>query len=101
MEIWLDLLRRMTPAKKIAAVFTISQLALNLSEAGVRIAYPEADDREVFLRTAARRLSRDLMIRAYGWDPETNEELGCGGRLQSDPVPPTSIQGNEAAQSRA
>ena len=73
MEVWLDLLRRMTPAEKIAAVFNISQLAIDLSEAGVRTAYPDADDREVFLRTAARRLSRDLMIRAYGWDPETNE----------------------------
>src|SRR5271156_406292 len=82
MEVWLDLLRRMTPAEKIEAVFNISQLAIDLSEAGVRMAYPEADDREVFLRTAARRLSRDLMIRAYGWDPETNE-TGCRLRAHS------------------
>jgi len=32
--------------------------------------HPEASDREVFLRVAARHLPRDLMIRAYQWDPE-------------------------------
>jgi hypothetical protein len=31
--------------------------------------YPQASEREVFLRVAARRLDRDSMIRAYGWDP--------------------------------
>ena len=43
-------------------------------EAGVRLQYPEASEREILLRTAARHLSRDLMIRAYGWDPEGNED---------------------------
>jgi hypothetical protein len=32
--------------------------------------YPDADEREVFLRVAARRLGRDLMIAACGWDPD-------------------------------
>jgi len=76
MEVWLDLLRRMPPGEKIAAVFATSQLMMQISEAGVRLAHPEADDREGFLRTAARRLSRDLMIRAYGWDPQLHEDLG-------------------------
>ena len=44
----------------------------NLSEAGVRRTYPQADHREVFLRTAARRLDRETMIRVYGWDPLTH-----------------------------
>jgi hypothetical protein len=79
MEVWLDLLRKMPPGKKIESVFELSRMAVQFSEAGVRMAYPEADDREVFLRTAARRLSRDLMIRAYGWDPQTNADPG--GRL--------------------
>jgi hypothetical protein len=52
----------MPAVKKIASVFTPSRLAIQLSEAGVRMAYPEANDREIFLRAAARRLSRDLMI---------------------------------------
>lgn len=70
MEVWLDLLRRMTPGDKIAAVFSLNQLVLHVAESGERLAHPEASDREIFLRAASRHLSRDLMIRAYGWDPE-------------------------------
>ncbi len=75
MEVWLDLLRRMPAGKKIESVFALSRMAIQFSEAGVRMAYPEADDREVFLRTAARRLSRDLMIQVYGWDPRAHDRL--------------------------
>ena len=32
--------------------------------------YPHADEREVFLRVAARRLDRQAMIDVYGWDPD-------------------------------
>jgi hypothetical protein len=31
--------------------------------------HPEADEREIFLRVAARRLGPDLVKRAYGWSP--------------------------------
>jgi hypothetical protein len=31
---------------------------------------PDAGDREVFLRVAARRLDRETMIQVYGWDPD-------------------------------
>jgi hypothetical protein len=34
-------------------------------KAGIRLRYPEADEREVFLRAVASRVSRELMIRAY------------------------------------
>lgn len=33
----------------------------------MRAQYPHASEREVFLRVAARRLGRELMIKAYGW----------------------------------
>jgi predicted RNA-binding Zn ribbon-like protein len=72
MEVWLDLLRRMSPGEKLAAALHLSELALRMSEAGVRAAYPRASDREVFLRAAARRLPRESLIRVYGWDPETD-----------------------------
>jgi hypothetical protein len=72
MEVWLDLLRRMTPGEKLAATLNLSAFALQMSEAGVRSLHPLASDREVFLRAAARRLPRDLMIRVYGWDPESD-----------------------------
>jgi hypothetical protein len=79
MEVWLDLMRRMPAGRKLESVFALNRLAIELSEAGVRMAYPEAGDREIFLRAAARRLSRDLMIRAYGWDPDAHGN--SGGRI--------------------
>ena len=69
LKVFLDLQRRMTASEKIQAVFALPDMVMRLSEAGVRSMYPGADDREVFLRSAARRLDRDTMIRVYGWDP--------------------------------
>jgi hypothetical protein len=31
---------------------------------------PEASEREIFLRAAARRLGKDLVQQAYGWAPD-------------------------------
>jgi len=72
MEVWLDLLRRMTPGERIAAALDLTGFALQMSAAGVRSVFPDADDREVLLRVAARHLPRDLMIQAYRWDPDAN-----------------------------
>jgi hypothetical protein len=71
-EVLLERLRAMEPGEKLAATLGASQLVLQMYEMGVRRSHPAADDREVLLRVAARHLSRDLMIRAYGWDPETH-----------------------------
>jgi hypothetical protein len=32
--------------------------------------HPDADDREIFLRVAARRLGPELVRKAYGWAPD-------------------------------
>lgn len=76
MEVWLDLLRRKPPGEKLAQALQLSGFVLQLSEAGVRSRHPQADDREVFLRMAAQHLSRELMMRVYGWDPETDAHSG-------------------------
>ena len=72
MEVWLDLLRRMTAGEKMAATLSASQFVLQMYEMGVRRLHPDADDQEVLKRVAARHLPRDLVIRAYGWDPEAD-----------------------------
>jgi hypothetical protein len=74
MEVWLELLRRKTPGERLAMAFDLTDFALRLAESGVRANHPAASEREIFLRAAARRLPRDLMIRAYGWDPELHSE---------------------------
>jgi hypothetical protein len=71
MEVWLDMLRAKTPGERILMAFELSDFAVRMAESGVRERYPEASEREIFLRSAALRLPRDLMIRAYGWDPQT------------------------------
>ncbi len=76
MAVWLDLLRKMPPGDKIASVMELSRIALGMAEMGVRLRHPQANDREVFLRVAATHLTRDLMIRAYGWDPEEHADAG-------------------------
>jgi len=53
-------------------VFEMARFMRALSEADVRANHPDAGEREVFLRAASRRLDRDLMIRAYGWDPQAH-----------------------------
>ncbi len=75
MEVWLDLLRRMTPGEKLAATFRLTDLALRAMDAEVRAKYPDATGREVKMRVASRHLSRELMIAAYDWDPLANGEL--------------------------
>jgi len=70
LEVWVELYRNMTMGERVARVFELCELQQSLQEANVRALYPEADEQEVFLRVAARRLGREWMIKAYGWDPE-------------------------------
>lgn len=76
MEVWLDLLRRKTPGERIEIALSLTDFALRMAESGIRAAHPEASEREIFLRAAALRIPRDLMIRAYGWDPEADGNAG-------------------------
>jgi hypothetical protein len=72
MAVWLDLLRKKSEGEKLTALFDLIGFAWDMAEIGVRSRYPNASDREVFLRTAALHLSRDEMIRAYRWDPQSS-----------------------------
>jgi hypothetical protein len=65
----LELYRNMSTGEKGRMVFEASERLLAAAAANERQLHPAADEREIFLRVAARHLSRDLMIRAYGWDP--------------------------------
>jgi hypothetical protein len=70
LEVYLGLYREMEPGERLARIFELCDLQESLQMSDVRANFPEADEREVFLRVASRRLGRDLMIRVYGWDPE-------------------------------
>ena len=70
LEVFLALQRKMTGPEKIAAVFQMNEMLWELAESSVRQQYPQACDREVFLRTASRFHDRETMKRVYGWDPD-------------------------------
>jgi hypothetical protein len=71
-EALIEIQRRIPPGDKLAYALRHSGMLMNLARQGVRRMYPDASEREVFLREAARRLDRETMIRAYGWDPEAH-----------------------------
>lgn len=41
-----------------------------LAAAAIRQERPEANEREIQLRVASRHIPRELIIAAFGWDPE-------------------------------
>jgi hypothetical protein len=70
LEVFLSLQRQMTGPEKIAAVFQMNEMLWQLAKSSVQQQYPQARDREVFLRTAARFHDSETMKRVYGWDPD-------------------------------
>ena len=72
LAVYLQLHREMTPGQRLARVFELCDFQQSLQIADVRRMYPDANEREIFLRVAARRLGRELMIKAYDWDPESH-----------------------------
>ncbi len=68
-----ELQRAIPPGERMLKSLRLSGMMMRFSEAGIRRQYPNATDREIFLRAAARRLGRETMIAAYGWDPAEHE----------------------------
>jgi hypothetical protein len=77
LKVFLELLLKMPVPEKLRNTFDMMRLLRNVSAAGVRKMYPDADEREVFLRTAARCLDRETMIRVYDWDPQAHVQSWC------------------------
>ena len=61
--------RIMTPAEKWARVEDLNRTLQLLSAARLKARYPGASAGELRLRLGALRLGREIMVRAYGWDP--------------------------------
>lgn len=67
----LELLRRAPVWKRIKMVDDMYQTLRLLILADLRRSYPHASESEIRRRLTARFLSRNQIIAAYGWDPET------------------------------
>lgn len=62
--------RHATPGQRLERVLSIGRSVNELTRAYLRKQYPTATAREIELRLAARSIDRELMIRAFGWDPD-------------------------------
>ena len=69
-EIWLEMLRKRTPAERFRRVGELSAALQQMAEAETRRRHPDASEREIKLRVASRRIPADLMRKAFGWDPD-------------------------------
>jgi hypothetical protein len=70
-KVFLDLHRQIDPSKKLDMVFALSDSLWSLAQASVRNEYPAAEEHEIFLRTAARRLDRENMLKVFNIDPRS------------------------------
>ena len=70
-EVLLELRRKMSPGDKLAQALHMSAMVVRGYQDLARKRYPHASEREVFLRAAAWRLGKEMVIRAYGWDPDS------------------------------
>jgi hypothetical protein len=62
--------RAMSPARRLQVVEGLWRDTRQLASAGIRERYPDATPDEIRLRLGALTIDADLMIEAFGWDPE-------------------------------
>jgi len=73
LSVFYEIQRRRPVGQKLVDVFDLSEGLFETVKAGIQLRHPGAGQREVFLRAVASRVSRELMILAYGWDPAVHE----------------------------
>ena len=56
----------MTPSEKLRRTMEFSGIIRKFAEAGMRRRYPNAGERELFLRMARQNLGRELFRKVYG-----------------------------------
>lgn len=66
-----ELMRRLSPEQKLSMAFALTDATRTLVLAHLKHRFPDADENEIKRRFIARVLSREDVIRAYGFDPKT------------------------------
>ena len=69
-QVQFELLRRMPSWKRLALTCELIQATRKLILADLRRRFPRASEEELRRRLIARLLTRDEVIRVYGFDPE-------------------------------
>jgi hypothetical protein len=66
----IELMRRLTPGQKLSLAFALTDTMRDLIRADLQHRFPHADEAEIRRRFIARVLSREDVIRVYGFDPK-------------------------------
>ena len=66
----IEIRRNMTFDERFRQFLEMAEMVLRGHEDRVRREYPQAGEREIFLRAAALRLGNETVRRVYGWSPE-------------------------------
>lgn len=69
-KVLIELYRRMPGWQKVQQVLELNRAVNELALADIRRRYPQASERELFLRLASRRLPAETMRRVFDWDPD-------------------------------
>ncbi|HEY0021875.1 MAG TPA: hypothetical protein VGB24_03165 [Longimicrobium sp.] len=62
--------RRMAVGEKLKCIAELNRLEDERRRADIRVRYGAISEREMRLRVAAPKLGRELMVEAFGWDPD-------------------------------
>ena len=65
-----ELMRKLSPEQRLSMAFALTDATRNLILADLRHRFPDANENEIKRRFIARVLSREDVIRAYGFDPK-------------------------------
>lgn len=74
-KVFLDLQRKMSPSEKLQRTLEYSDMIRKFAAAGTRQRYPNANERELFLRMARQNLGPGLFRKVYG-----DEDYGSAGQ---------------------
>ena len=69
LRVYLELNHRMPAQRKFEAVVGMYETMSATHQAQERSLHPQATEREIFLRAAARMLGPSLVKQVYGWMP--------------------------------
>lgn len=65
-----ELMRKLSPERKLSMAFALTDATRQLLLADLKHRFPTANEAEIRRRFIARVLSREDVIRAYGFDPK-------------------------------
>jgi hypothetical protein len=65
-ELYVDLVRKMKPEERLRRALELSETVRSFVEAGLRLKYPQAGEREITLRRGRLELGRELFRKVYG-----------------------------------